>query len=112
MKNMEWYVFFEDSCRQEIGKFNIFEHPSFMNDVKKAYKEHKDNFNAFSEQVKQSLKYYYWSQCEWELVLSDWPKSDKIPEEIIDVYDQVVLNWDIFIKYVWDRCHMRKNAKE
>ena len=27
---------------------------------------------------------------------------DSFEKEKIDIYDQVMLNWDVFIKYVWD----------
>ena len=46
--------------------------------------------------------YYFWSKCEWEIILSDWPPSDTFCKEKIDVFDQVMLNWDIFVDYIWN----------
>ena len=108
---MYWFVYVENINKREIEKYNIFDHDSFMNDVKDAYKKYKDDFESFAEKVKHSLMYYFWSKCEWEIILSDWPPSDKFKEKKINVYDQIMLNWDIFINYVWKMSHMRKNAK-
>ena len=59
--------------------------------------------------VRNSLRYYYWSKCEWEIVLSDWPPSETFKKEKVDVYSQVVLNWDIFSEYIWEN---RKQLKD
>ena len=75
--------------------------------------------------------YNFWSKCEWEVVITDWPTHITVEElnrlqkeldghtaaygnppyalsvdlrvaEKIDVYDQIMLNWDIFINYLWE----------
>ena len=80
----------------------------------------------FNEEVRRSLLYYYWSKCEWEVVITSWPpyvkkeEIDRLNKEMmdnpnhyresvnldvgekIDVYSQVMANWDIFIDYVWN----------
>lgn len=110
---MEWKVFVENFNGRKIEPYNIFNHYSFKNDVKDAYKKYKDDFEAFSEEVRTSLHYYFWSHTEWEIIMSDWPPSKKEPIEVkVDVYAQVMMNWNKFIKYTWDMCHARKNAKE
>ena len=105
---MEWYVYVEDSNRRTIKKVNIFEHDRFLDDVKKTYKKHKDDYESFCSAIKCSLAYFFWSKCEWEIVLCDWPPSDRFQKKKIDVYDQVMMNRDVFMKYVWDMTHARK----
>ena len=110
---MHWFVYRENFNQRKIEPYDIFNHHSFNEDIKDIYKKNKDDFDSFSEQVKRSLMYYFWSKCEWEVIISDWPPSTKEKvEEKVDAYDQVMLNWDIFIKYVWEQAHKRKNAKE
>lgn len=46
--------------------------------------------------------YYFWSKCEWEIIISGWPPRDDFNDAKIDVYDQVKLNWDKFVDYTWD----------
>lgn len=112
-EDMVWNVYVEDMNGKKIVKHNVFDHSRFMDDIKKAYKDYKDDYEKFCEAVKSNLMYYYWAKCEWEVIISDWPPSVREPVEIkVDVYDQVMMNWDKFIKYTWDMCHTRKNAKE
>ena len=112
MRDMEWYVYVEDINAHRIDKFNIFDHYTFNEDIKKIYKKYKNDYNAFCEEVRKSLRYYYWSKCEWEIILSDWPPSNNFKEEKIDVYDQVMMNKDVFMKYVWEMCHARKKPSK
>ena len=112
MKKMHWYVYISDSNKRIIEKYDIFDHYWFTKDLKETYKKYKNDFAAFSEYVRKDLMYYFWSKCEWEIILDHWPHWDNFKGRKIDVYDQISMNWDIFIKYVWDMCHTKKNAKE
>ena len=78
---------------------------------------------VFEPAVLHALRYYFWAKCEYEIILTDWPthiskeEFDRIrstnedpkyrftidPEygEKVDIYDQVMLNKDIFIDYLW-----------
>jgi hypothetical protein len=103
MKNLIWKVYIENFNAKRIEQYNVFDHFKFSEEVKVAYKEHKDDFDAFSVSVQRSLMYYFWSKCEWEIILSHWPPRKDAREEKIDVYDQVRLNWDHFCDYVWSR---------
>ena len=111
MRDMTWNVYVENFNMGHIDVYNIFDHYSFDKGVKEAYKKYKNDFEAFSEAVRRELMYYFWSKCEWEIILSDWPPSGDFDNKKISVYDQVMLNWDAFIAYVWTMAHTRKNAK-
>ena len=146
---LQWNVFVNNffGGGKGIGLYNIFEGYGFWNDLlkfKKGYLQalkvyttetHTDeeinkwtlNYKntIFNEEVRRSLLYYYWSKCEWEVIITSWPpyvekeEIDRLNKEIadnpnhyretvnlnveekIDVYSQVMANWDIFINYVW-----------
>lgn len=98
---MEWNVYVENFNKRIIESYNIFDHYKFNSEVKENYEKCNDDFEIFSEMVRHSLMYYFWSKCEWEIILSDWPPSKKFNDKKVDVYDQVMLNWDKFIFYVW-----------
>ena len=115
---LTWNVYYDDFNHRCISTENIFDHGGFFEDcVKAAKKVHirediPEEKEAFLEEVRRSLMYYYWSKCEWEIILSGWPPSDKFREEKIDVYDQVRLNWDRFAEYVWaNRREFKKKGK-
>lgn len=126
---LEWNVYTYDFNSKEIKKFNIFNHGRFLEDVKKDLKKCETK-EEFTERLRGHLFYYYGSKCEWEVVVTSWvphitiqelerlnaereeniKKYDREPYHLyvnpdigekIDVYEQVRLNWDIFVDYVW-----------
>lgn len=98
---MKWNVYFHNYNKNEIEPYNIFNHSCFTYEVKQAIKKYKDK-DTFAEKLKIKLAYYFWSKCEWEIIISPWIGKKESCNEKIDVYDQVMLNWDIFVDYVWN----------
>lgn len=104
-----WNVYVEDFNGKRIRKFNIFDHGRLMDDFDKNIRKIK-TFEEFCEEFERDLRYYYWSKCEWEVILSGFPAHDDFHEEKIDVFDQIMLNKEIFFKYVWNTIHPRKKV--
>lgn len=99
---MQWNVYYHDINRDEICTYNIFEHGSFLEYVIKAAKKYK-NKDEFAEQLKRELFYYFGSKAEWEIIITSWCGGDREKNAIkIDVYNQVMNNWQIFVDYVWN----------
>ena len=58
-----------------------------------------DSKDEFADGLKKYLMYYFWSKCQYEIILSPWTgRADDIK---IDVYDQIMMNFDRFVDYVW-----------
>ena len=82
--------------------------------------------------------YYFWSKCEYEVVISSFPvhikkeEFNRLTEEFkadtekyghepygmwvcpdvgskIDIYNQVMLNFEVFVDYVWSHKRSKKN---
>lgn len=99
--------------------------------LEKAEEAQKKIEAEFNERVRRECLYYFWGKCEWEVVLTSWPpyitveEIGRLNKEIedhvknwgsparvvspnldidmkIDVYDQLQLNWNIFLQYVKD----------
>ena len=105
---MEWNVYIGDFNSKRIETHNVFNHYRFVKDLTKALKKieksdasEEKKKEDFAEAARKELMYYYWSKCEWEVIISHWPQGKDDKDEKIDVYDQVRLNWDKFIDYVW-----------
>ena len=96
---IKWNVFLEDFNHKKIIIWNVFDHYSFYESLKKGLKKYKEK-KEFSEYLKREAMYCFWSKCEYEIILSDWPPSNKFKNEKVDVYDQLNLNWDAFIDYI------------
>lgn len=126
---LEYYVYYHNFNGRSIEKFNIFDHGRFLEDVKKDLKKYADK-EGFSGRLRGHLFYYYGSKCEWEVVITSWVPHITISElnrlneerektlreynrepyrlyvnpdvgEKVCVYSQVMLNWHLFVDYVW-----------
>lgn len=100
MANLEWNVYYFNLNHKKIEVYNIFNHHRFKEDADKAF-ENANDFDEFSTQLRKEVMYYFWSKCEWEVELNDWLDHKDVKPLKIDVYDQVALNWDAFVSYVW-----------
>ena len=147
-----WNVYVSCFNKGEIDTFNVFNHAGFYDDCVKAKRKFRDDKEGFAEEVRRSLMYYFWSKCEWEIILSHWPSGEyydmrtkttvgelcekigckkeygyvepempvtirvypdhiKRDERKIDVYDQVMANWAVFIDYLWENRRELKARK-
>ena len=128
---MKWNVLRNDFNAHEIKEYDIFRHNSFAKDVAELSNQDLTK-EDFTEKLRRSLQYYFWAKSEHEVVITSWPpyidgeeltrlnteyeehntKWGRYPyklnvrldvREKIDIYDQVLLNWDIFVDYVWSQ---------
>ena len=126
---MIWNVYCENFNNNSIIKYNIFNHKSFAKDVNELLKENTTK-DEFAEQLKRSLMYWFWGKSEYEVVITSWityidreelnrinseyeeyndkwghyPYKINISPDVskkIDIYSQVMLNWEQFVDYVW-----------
>lgn len=128
---MKWMVYKENFNTKEVVPYNIFDHTIFYEEVEKLKNLRKPlTKEELSTKLKRLLRCYYWSKCEYETVITSWPPYIS-PQEIqklnkeaqqyeekfgsplckvpvslsvgikVDIYDQVDLNWDAFVDYVY-----------
>lgn len=95
---MEWYVYYHDPNAREIISWNIFMHRTFTTEVEELLKDNLSR-KEFDALLERKLMYYFWAKCEYEVVLTSWVGlANNIK---IDIYNQVMMNWDKFSNYVW-----------
>lgn len=107
--NLEWYVYYYDINSGQLKTLNIFNHRGFKNAIEEIFKKYY-SIEEFKKAVKSELMYYFWSKAEWEIIISDW--FGKQVEKKIDVYDQVMLNWDRFIEWLYHELYYKFSYKE
>ena len=110
---MEWNVIVSDFNRGEIVTHNVFDHAGVMTDLRKLARKYRDRErDAFEIAMQRMLQYYYWSKCEWEVVIDHWPHSERRKPRKVDVWEQIDLNWGIFCDYVWaHRSELRRKVQ-
>lgn len=98
---LAWNVYYGNFNDRKIETYNIFDHYSFCKECEMAAKRRGVTKEEFAEAVRKSLMYYFWSKCEWEIIVSHWPPNERLKDRKIDVYEQVMMNWDVFIDWLW-----------
>lgn len=100
MSKLCWNVFYHNFNQDEIQLVNIFDHGGFSKEVNENLKKHKEK-DSFADELRRSLMYYFWSKCEWETVISPWVRRSDRTAIKVDVYWQVMANWEPFVDYIW-----------
>ena len=133
---MIWNVYRENFNRGVIVKYNIFDNISFADDIIKLLNEGitKDDFE---DKLRQVLFYYFGGKTEYETVITSWPvyinrtefyrlyndfgqykirncfpyKINIAPEvgKKVSICDQVLMNWEQFVEYLWSNKDKQSN---
>lgn len=118
---MVWNVFIYDFNKRKIEVKNLFNISITFKEDFEALKEQTLNGDVatkeeFADKLKSILMYTFWCRREYETAVSDlcWTyigatDEDKLREydryektvTKVDVYSQVMANWDAFVDYVW-----------
>lgn len=105
--NLVWNVVISSRNTGKFLRWNVFNNIIFSEQVTKALKKYK-SIEDFAAQVKSWAMYCFWSKCEYEVIISHWPPSDRYKDAKIDVFDQLMLNFPLFVEYIWNSCKRSK----
>ena len=103
MIELEWNVFLYDGCRSkaEPRKFNIFDNINFRERVEELLATPELTREEIEEEVRAAARWQFWSRCQYEFILLSWPTGEKETGYKMDVFEQLEMNWDRFIDYIW-----------
>lgn len=127
--DMVWNTYRANFNSRRIEIYNVFNHYSFYESVKKIIQKRLSK-EDLSVALRREVRYYFWSRCEYEVTIAPFPAyiDDARLEKMIDqrddfyddygqypcvstvhldsamkvdIADQVLLNWDAFVDYVY-----------
>ena len=77
------------------GEFGVYDVMPYLVECYQNEKKSKRpvTFDEFKEFVKSQSMYMYWSRCEYEVILLDWPNQKKYKK--IDIHWQIMNNINI-----------------
>ena len=101
-----WNVLYNSFSESGIKTFNVFDHWRFAKEVNECLSKISNKVD-FANELRSDLFYYFCSKCEWEIVVSPWTGDREKGAIKIDVYDQVMMNWELFLDYVWSKRNMQ-----
>lgn len=97
-------VIIYDPNHKKFVPYNVI--PYFVRAYKelkeKKYKKVPKTFEEFKKFVRDEGMYQFWSRCEYEIILVDWPCQKT--EEKWDVFEQIMMNIDIITNIVMEEC--------
>ena len=101
--DLEWNVFVHDINKRQMKIFNVFNHGRYRQEIIELLNRRDDyTLEEFKEKVKSSTMYYYWCKYEWEIIIAPWVGDFDKESVKIDVYKQLEMNWNHYIKYLWE----------
>lgn len=99
-----FYVINFDINARKFEQYDVM--PYFVNGYKSA-KQKPKTFDEFKKFVEDKSRYRFWSRCEYEIIVSDWPPNGI--SEKWDVHRQLMMNIDIVTQLLMD--NVKKKSK-
>lgn len=103
-----WYVYQKkfnipkDSTEFNVVIRDVFDNLKFLEfTLELKEKQDKMTYTEFSEELQREAMYRFWSKFEYETEICGYGESRGRSLKI-DVYNQLKLNWDAFVNYVWN----------
>lgn len=102
-KHIPFYVIKYNTNSDKFYKYDVI--PYLINRYENTKKKDKPtDFEGFKKFVESWSMYQWWSRCEYEIILSDWP-NQKVHKKV-DIYWQIMNNIDVVIEV------LMKNIKD
>ena len=118
---LSWNVLYEDFNKKEIVYYDIFK-GGYFEGIARDLKEQVSSKELFAEEFRIKLMSMFWARSEYEVVVTSWPpyidkeELDRLNQEDIkyrtdvnltvgrkiDIFEQLKMNWQQFIDYVWN----------
>lgn len=98
--NPHWFVYYHDMNAQVMKTLDIFRHRYFSEQVTRHLSECATR-DEFAEKLKRDLQYNFWCKSEYEVIIKPWCGDYNTNALKVDIYSQVMLNFDIFVDYLW-----------
>lgn len=95
-----WNVFYYNMSSKKVVHFNIFKHSRFNRAVQELLKDF-DTKEEFAKELQSELMYTFRCKSEYEVIISPFAIGQSDSNVKVDIYTQVMLNWEIFVDYVW-----------
>ena len=81
LKTAEWNVFYYSHNKNSIVGYNVFSNRKFTDSAKKLLKECESKEN-FDQWLIEELRYCFWSRCEHEIIISEWPYNGRTTKKL------------------------------
>ena len=96
--DFKWNVWIWNFNHDKLEQYDVV--PMLLRELKSL---RKDDFpmdkKSMNKELKEWARYHFWAKCEYEMIVHGWPEQKN--DEKVDVYNQLMLNWDTFSEAFW-----------
>ncbi len=111
MRGLVWNVYHYSHITKQIESWNIFHNIKFCEGIERIIKK-KYEKKVFAEEVRGELTYCFWTKYEYEITVCKYPRPETNKDDLrVDVFDQVMLNFDAFIDYLYANIYRTKHER-
>jgi hypothetical protein len=101
---MEWNVLNYDCGKDRIVAYDVC--PGIQNNtiLSKQLKslKHKDSRTSFEEVLNTWAHSRFWARREYEIFVGDAFEDNPNNFDKWDIWEQLAMNWDNFVNYIWE----------
>lgn len=130
MSKLTWKVLYYNTNVKKIEYYDIFENERWVRIARETI-DLASCFEDWKESFRKELMYHFWCRSEYEIIVTSWPPCISIEQvarmnediknwvkdygktpkfvninlpvaEKIDIYSQIMANWEPFTYYVWN----------
>lgn len=108
MAEKKFNVLVWDVNRKCLTAYDVL--PYFRNEYEEKKKSQRPKTREeWEEFVTSKGRYMFWSRCEWEIIVSEWPPAKEDRSVKIDVWYQIKNNLDLIVDILMDEKKPRKS---
>lgn len=105
---IQYYVINWDVNTDKLEYYDIM--PYLYSEFKKSKMKKKDlTLRSLEEFIKKVSMYMYWSRCEYEVIVTNFPSGKNSHK--LDIYQQIEMNLSNIAKLMYDDLMSKKKSK-
>lgn len=97
---LEWNVYIHDFIKRKIIVYNVLDHSGFRHSIHPLRQE--EDREKFEREVLSSLAFFFRFKYEYEVTIFNWMPDPDFDYLHIDVFQQIKLNGQLFLNYLWE----------
>lgn len=104
----EFFVIIYEPNYKKMVPYNVI--PYFIREYEQTKKGKPKTLSEFKKFVEAESQYMFWSRCQYEIILSDWPCQSST--EKWDVHNQIMMNIDLIAAVLYNAVKFKKKFEK
>ena len=98
----EWFVISYDHKRQLVVPYNVFTNETLCEELTHLFSIPDATFEELEDDLFEIVRKIFYCRCDYEVWVFGYPRAAKDEGDLIDVFDQLTINFERFAEYVYN----------